>query len=412
MRRAGTLVLLLLARSVAAAELATDVARAFRGDEAPERAAGLRALHAAVTPADERERNKAAAAVERALRDEPAPEVRMAALDLLLELRTSRALDRLVAGVLDRAPEVVAHVHGIVRDRADPALFDAVVRALREDASWRMRAEMVGLLLSAARERCRPPLLEALGDSHPAVVAAAAEALERLTGQAFGVDRDRWEEWVIAEAKRAAAAAGPAETVTVAGADRKVKLKEGPIEGLVPTLFTIPIVEKQVIFVVDMSSSMRQGSRSTHFTELKQAIWGLPSDVHFNLLCFDDRMFFLTEAKELLPATLEGKESAARWIDALPAGRKTDVQRSVASGLAMLKEALLADPKARAELFIVTDGRETAASLSPDAVENQFQKLPPGRCRVHIVALGNHTTPSLRQLAQRSGGRFVEAPGR
>ncbi len=411
MRQPVAALLLLFTAEAGGAELSTEVSRAFRPEEASARAASLRSLHASVPPADDRERNRAAAAVERELGEEPSPAVRIAAFDLLLVLRTARSLDRLVAGVLDRAPEVVTHIHGIVRDRADPALFDAIVRALREDASWRMRAEMVLLLLSAARERCRPPLLEALGDAHPAVVAAAAEALERLTGQPLGVDRHRWEEYMIAEAKRAAGA-DAAETVTVAGADRKVPLKQGPIEGLRPTLFTIPIVEKRVIFVVDMSSSMRQGSRATHFTELKNAIWGLPSDVSFNLLCFDDRLFFLTEAKGLLPATLEGKESASRWIDALPAGRKTDVQRSVASGLAMLKEALLADPTARAELFIVTDGRETAASLAPEAVENQFQKLPPGRCRVHIVALGNHTTPSLRLLAERSGGRFVEAPGR
>lgn len=386
-----------------------DVKRAFKRDDPAERSAGLRAARAGVGQADRKERNRAAAAVEKALKKEPAPDVRKAALDLLLALRTERSLDRLIVGVLDRDEAVVAHVHAIVRDHADPALHRAIVRALKEDASWRFRASMVDLLLTGAREAALPPLRAALADPHPGVAARAAEALERLTSQAFGLDEAKWREYF---ASRKPKESKPGERRTTAEQRKVEDVYEGPIRGLLPTLYTVPIVRKRVIFVVDMSSSMHKTSRSSHFTELKRAIFGLPSDVFFNVLCFDQRMFFFTKAKSLAPATSANKAAVERWMNDLPAGQRTDVHQSVAAGLAMLHEALKADAAAQAELFILTDGHETAKTTSLRVVEAQYQRLPRDRCRVHLVALGRQGTPVLRTLAQQSGGMFVEVPGR
>ena len=60
----------------------------------------------------------------------------------------------------------------------------------------------------------------------------------------------------------------------------------------------------------------------------------------------------------------------------------------------------------------VIDRVETAATTAKSAVERQFEKLPGGRCRVHVIALGRGGTPALKTLADRSGGRYVEAPAR
>jgi von Willebrand factor type A domain len=398
---------LLLLAAFARADLVQEVQRAFRADEPAERVIGLAQAGAAAGAADEKERNRAAAEVEKALKGEDVPHVRTAACDLLLALRTGRSLDRLVVAALDPCEEVRAYVRAIVRDHADPLLHDAIVRALKEDASWRMRAAMVDLLLAGARARARGPLLDALADEHPAVVARAAEALYRLTGQALGTDREKWVAWFAKEAPPPK----EGERRTTAE-DRKVTLHEGPVRGICPALYTIPVMEKRVIFVVDMSSSMNKTSRSEHFQELKRALFSLPSDVQFNILCFDQRRFFFTKAKSLVAATTDAKAEAERWVNDLPAGEKTDVNNAVMTGLAMLNEALAADPEAKAELFLLTDGRETVATTAKTAVERQFEKLPEGRCRVHVIALGRGGTPALKTLADRSGGRYVDAPGR
>jgi hypothetical protein len=77
----------------------------------------------------------------------------------------------------------------------------------------------------------------------------------------------------------------------------------------------------------------------------------------------------------------------------------------------MLKEALLRDPQSRAELFILTDGRETARTTSLRVVEAQYRKLPVNRCQIHVISLGRRGTPALRVIAESSGGRFVEPAG-
>jgi len=397
----------------ARAGLVEECSRAFRKKNPEVRVGALRDAGRLVPEADEKSRNKAAASIARGLKDEPVTNVRLAAFDLLLKLRTDRALDRLVVGVLDAHAAVQRRVSEIVRDHADPRLHRAIVRTLGEDASWRMRAGMIELLLAGARRNARLPLVKALADEHPGVRARAAEALERLTGRAFGVQPEKWIEFLAKAAERGAQNPNDPnrETVTVADSARKVKIYEGPIRGVVPRLYGIPIRAKRVVFVIDMSSSMRDGKRSLHFQEFKKALFGLPTDVRFNVLCFDQRMFFFSGPKKLEPATIEQKAKAERWINDLPAGEQTDVTRSIVSGLAMLKEALTREPKVSGELFLVTDGHETSKSMPQRHVRRQFDRLPLDRATVHLVALGRKGTPWLRTLAEDSGGQ-VATPGR
>ena len=400
--------LLLAFAAFAWADPARDVARAFKSDDPDVRVERLREARPSIRAADRRARNKAASAVAKALKKERHPAVRKAAYDYLLELRTERSFDRLIVGVLDKSQECSDHVHAIVRNHADPMLFATIVRTLEQDESWRFRAAMVDLLVSGSRERGKAVLLRTLRDKHPAVAARAAEGLERMTGQPFGLDTGKWIAYFVRVAK-----AKPdkykrtGETKTVADSQRKVKQYEGPLRGLQPRLYTVPITRKRLIFVVDMSGSMGKGKRKTHFTHLKDAIYGLPSDVMFNVVCFDQRLFFYAKAKQLVPATMRHKDAVARWMDALPAGQKTDVNKSVVTGLAMLREALTANARVKGELFILSDGRETAKSTSIRMVEAQFQRLPPGRCAIHVISLGRGDSPLLKAIALGSGGRFV-----
>jgi len=391
------------------ADLLREVSRAFKRDDPDERVEMLRAAQATIQSADRKLRNKAARGIEKALKKEPHPDVRIAAADFLLALRTERSLDRLVAMVLDRNERVAGHVDDIVRNHADPMLFKTIVRTLEEDESWRFRAAMVDLLVAGSRERGKAVLLRTLADKHPGVSARAAEGLERMTGQPLGIDAVRWRAYFAQVAReKPSKYTRTGETRSVADSHRKVQQYKGPIRGLAPRLYTVPIRRKKLIFVVDMSGSMGKGRRATHFGKLKEAIQGLPSDCAFNVLCFDQRLFFFAKAKSLVLATTRNKDEVGRWIEALPAGQKTDVNKSVVTGLAMLKEALAASESATAELFILTDGRETAKTTSLRMVQAQYARLPADRCAVHVISLGRGGTPLLRVLSQGSGGEYVQ----
>jgi len=352
------------------------------------RVAALENLDATNAP-DRKARNRAAAAVEKAIKKEESPRVRIAALGFLYRLGTARALDRVLVGIVDPAPPVREWVRALVRDRPDTRLHEAVIRAMKEDSSWRFRASMVDLLLEGRWSTTRRALVDALDDKHVAVSARAAEALERLTGRSFGTDRRKW----IAHFEDEAAKRAREKGRTVAPRPEKIDVSDKPLRGLTPLLYTIPVREKSLVFVVDMSSSMHKTSRSSHFTELIEAIFGLPSDAKFNILCFDQRLFFFAKAKSLVPATTANKAAAERWIHGLPAGERTDVMQSVTTGLAMLREALRRDPKGRAEIFILTDGRETVKTTSVTRVEAAYRRLPTERCRIHVVALGRKSSP-------------------
>jgi len=405
------MIALLLAAALVAAEPAAEVAQAFRQADAEKRADAVRALRAKLRDLPEKERSAAAGAVERGMREEVAAFVRIAATELLFDLRCARASDRFLLAALDPDPVVRAFVRRTVKERADERTHAAIASSLANDESWRYRATLVDLCRASGRPAAVESLLGALSDGHPAVASAAAEALECLTGGTFGTDEAKWRAHL--EALRAARApAKPDEETRTSAGEHRFEERRKPIEGVVPTLFTIPIRCKLSLFVVDMSASLRKGARSAHLVELKRALFGLPSDVSFNVLCFDQRLFFFASAKSLSPATLATKAELEKWLDTLPAGDRTDVRRSLVTGIAMLKEALDRDPSATAELFVLTDGVETVQTLTDAQVEAQFERLPAGRCRIHVVGLGQKGTPALRALAERTGGTFVEAASR
>ncbi len=162
MRALGCVVLLVLSAAPAAAGMAEQIQRALRKEDHQQRLAGLELAKSGLQQADKRERNRAASKLGKALKSEVHPDVKRGLMDFLLALRTERALDRLILAALDPDPEMQRHLRELIRDRADPALFRAVRRALKEDASWRFRVAMVELLLSGARERGRQPLVAAL----------------------------------------------------------------------------------------------------------------------------------------------------------------------------------------------------------------------------------------------------------
>ena len=167
MRALGCVVLLVLSAAPAAAGMAEQIQRALRKEDHQQRLAGLELAKSGLQQADKRERNRAASKLGKALKSEVHPDVKRGLMDFLLALRTERALDRLILAALDPDPEMQRHLRELIRDRADPALFRAVRRALKEDASWRFRVAMVELLLSGARERGRQPLVAALETSIP-----------------------------------------------------------------------------------------------------------------------------------------------------------------------------------------------------------------------------------------------------
>src|SRR6185503_20076631 len=79
-------------------------------------------------------------------------------------------------------------------------MLAAATRLLAEDDSPTFRAEIALLLGRRRRVDAVPALLAHLADPHPRVAAAAAEALEAISGKPLGYDALAWKAWWASQA--------------------------------------------------------------------------------------------------------------------------------------------------------------------------------------------------------------------
>jgi len=215
------------------------------------------------------------------------------------------------------------------------------------------------------------------------------EAIARLTlrtGEEFG---DRTEEWIAWQQSREPNWSGP-----------RVDPSEPPRElawnATLPRFFRVPIYAKRVLFVVDMSGSMRtmvEGKTRLEATqeELANAIKALPEDSLFGVIAFNDRVQPWAIQPKL--ATSDNKTAAIQAVWSLNAQGKTAVNDAL--------EVALGYNGYLEQILLLTDGRPTAGKLVETAPivsnitgRNQFR-------RVRIDTIGLDTTGEAEQLLQQ-----------
>jgi hypothetical protein len=411
----------------AALALAGRAARASEGDdalralkeavkvEAPEaRAAEVRAASRALARAPDALRRKAAIALRKALESDPSSPVRREVVRALSRLRDEAAwIPVLHAAVADRDPEVVlAARRAVSTSGAD--VVPVVSRLAKEDEDPAFRAEML-LLLGTRRkaDAAADALVAALGDDHPRVVAAAAEALEAVSGEPLGTDAAAWKAWL---ARRPAPEPSPeGETVTVeTPLDPEPPPPAPPPRGLVPTFFGLPLDAKDVVFVLDVSGSVGEAGFAKAKGELLRAVEGLASDVRFGALFFDEQVRFWRP--DLVRASPVAKGELALFLRGVPRGKRTDVTTALNAGLQILRTR----SRERREggeatgtpvtMVLVSDGVETVRGTPLDTVADKLERLALEDAVVHCVVLGGKDSALMAAVARRTGGRYLVAP--
>jgi Ca-activated chloride channel family protein len=162
-----------------------------------------------------------------------------------------------------------------------------------------------------------------------------------------------------------------------------------------PTFFGGTAEGGSVVYVIDRSASMGLGDGlSAAKRELLASLRQLPASARFQVI------FYSREAEalgvdgrtDLLPATAENVDAAARFLERLRAGGSTD-------HLPALRKALALQPDV---IFLVTD----AADLSPEQVRAVTQ-WNGGRTAIHAIDLGGRAGGSpLEALALGNRGTY------
>lgn len=334
--------------------------------------------------------------VSRLLRRDESWEVRAEAAGTIGRLLGSEALPDLQAALGDRDARVrLAALEGAERISPDAACHWAV-RGLG-DPEWIIRCTAAEVLARSGGKEAVGPLIESLEDAEGRSIRDILNALGRLTGRRLGRDPGAWKVWWEAN--------GPSWEGPRGGGEQD--RGRSSVERV--TYYDIPIWSERVVFVIDLSQSMREpaaggggGSRADRAREeLGRALESLPGSSRFNLIRFR------SEAQILAPRPLRpcraNQAASLRWIDSPGGGTN-------------LYDALEVAIRAGGgdTVFLLTDGAPSAGAFQnkTEILEsiremNRFRKV-----RIHAIGIGNRAVSRrwqglLEGLAEATDGEFV-----
>jgi hypothetical protein len=416
--RAAALGLLLALASPAAADEAAAAAHealkaALKVEDPQARAEALRAVSRRVAHLDDAGRRKAAIALRKAFDDDPSGDVRREAVRALAALRDETAwITVLGASLADRDPAVhEAARRAVLTAKSD--LLPVVARLVKEDEDPAFRSDLLLLLGRRRRLDAVPVLLAAVADPDRRVAAAAAEALEAVSGQALGYDAAAWRAWAKSAPPPPEPRTGPTVTAETP-VDPEPPPAPPPPRSLVPDFFGIPLDSKDLVFVIDVSGSVGASGFTRAKAELLGVVDRLASDVRFGALFFDEDVHMWRP--DLVRASPAAKGELAFFLRGVGRGKRTDVLTALNAGLQILRTR---SAERRAEgggkgapvtMVIVSDGVETVRNTPADSVVDKLDRLDLSDTVVHSVVVGGKDSALLFSLARRTRGRYVLAP--
>jgi hypothetical protein len=282
-------------------------------------------------------------------------------------------------------------VRAFVRTRAgmvdDWVVHATAIEALHRDAG----SGLVDLCM---------PLLDV---RDAAVTAAALEILARKSGQRFGRDIVAWKTWwktreQTESLEKAIAGSGNAEpqpeTRTVA-----VDVRTEPVRSY---FFGVPVRGKKVVFVFDISASMRK-KLPIALSQLIESVKGLPPGTRFEIVFFNENV--MPWRGRLSFADPVTKALLLQQLSDLEIKSYTNLFDAIETGLSL-------DPD---ELFVISDGAPNRGRkrFARDILSELQRINETVKAVIHTVSVvrtvdGDDHVELLRQIAEQNGGESVQ----
>ncbi len=342
----------------------------------------------------------------RAALDDRSPEVQAAAAESLLRQkeRVADAEERFKRGDWRLRAALAPLVEGAIEDpdprvriAAAEALKDPPVERLLGDADWRLRSMGVDAARKVRTAGTVALLIARLAREQGRLAHEIADALADLTGEAFGPDAKAWDRWW--RRKR-----GPGFECPPAAGPRPTQLQEG--------FFGMSMESDRVVFVIDLSGSMRGAKLDAARTELILAIRRLSDAAKFNVVllgCAEDGTYDRSRRvweKSMRPATEAARARAIEFVRAQEARGYTNLFDALA--------VAFEDPEADS-IYLFSDGGASRGTfvwadeiLEQVAAMNRFRRI-----RIHAVQAVSADARDwqarlMKGLADRSGGRYLK----
>ncbi len=342
------------------------------------------------------------------------------------------------------------------KDYAD--MEDVFVEAL-EDEWWQVRTVAIRGIQKKRIHRAVGPLIQALALEDGRLTLEIDGALQALTGKTYYGDANLWRRWWAVNKESFERKVREAEQSGSAGDLGEAASRDGHGGGhgggaVTTSFYGIKTASKRIVFVLDISGSMREeasvtgGESSPQVTggpangpgsrfrpkddtkievakcELKKAIANLPDDAHFNIVFYHHDVEVYR--KKMVGAGEMAKKAAYAYIDGKTPAGNTNIHDSLMQAFDIVMPATVKRAKAGGvqvtggpakkvtrggvdTIFFLTDGKPTAGKLvEPEAILAAVKDWNvTRRIQIHTVGVGEHDASFLQRLAEQNGGTYV-----
>ncbi|XP_072563075.1 uncharacterized protein [Paramormyrops kingsleyae] len=153
----------------------------------------------------------------------------------------------------------------------------------------------------------------------------------------------------------------------------------------------LPVVPKNVVFVIDISASML----GTKIRQTKEALFTILRDLrpndHFNFVSFSNRIK-VWKPNQLVPVTPDNIRDAKKFIYLASPSGGTDINRAMETGSSLLSGYLSSQDRSRNSvslLIFLTDGRPTVGEVKPPRILSNARSSVRGGFCVFTIGLGD-----------------------
>ncbi|MCA9321454.1 MAG: HEAT repeat domain-containing protein [Planctomycetes bacterium] len=320
----------------------------------------------------------------------------------------------------------IAPLLSLVHD-ADPLVRQAVARSLTSFATKDPVRTGLALLADDDHERVRELAFEALGHSGNLLDAgilvaamtkearrnrfAIARALRKLTGLDLGAEPGPWEGWWRATRRHIETSGGT-----------PMRFVPGATSRYAAQWYGIPVESDRILFILDVSMSMRFGGNQDEPSRMERAkeelirtLESLDAETRFGILAFSTGVGHF-DRRGLVRADATTRARAARWVKSLTPAGGTDTYGALCAALRLSDEV--------DTLYFLSDGVPSRGLIKdPDHILDRLHAFNAvRRVRIHTVALLNWAPGMtddaesenaavaarfMEELAAQNDGRFV-----
>jgi hypothetical protein len=239
-----------------------------------------------------------------------------------------------------------------------------------------------------------------LEHNDPAVVASAIEVLTKKTGKRFGRDIIGWKTWWNTREK--VKSLDDAMRKADRGKETKTVSREEKPQPVRSYFFGVPVRGRKVVYVYDVSGSMRKKLPIAN-KQLLDSVRGLPPASEFEVVFFNEHVYpWRRRFSKADPIT---KALLVKHVEEIEIKSYTNLFDAMETGLELRPD----------EMFVISDGEPNRGRKQlPRDIRNELRKLNPnGKVRIHTVSVvrtvdGGEHVSLLKAIAEDHGGKSVQ----